>query len=369
MSSNKIFVKPNLNDLKLFVEDIKVNENQDEDYTACWNGARYMLSLHGIEGDLDKNVREKYVKLKDISEINFWSGIYHLFLDMEDEHHYFSIFIKDEYLYLYNTYGGCPYFLIKRYDLNKWINNLRLAADGDLSAFLYIFHIPKNFAPKYITDKWSVSYLKITSEIEYDVSIEENEEGDVEIEISEDENDDEFSSLFGKNLQLVYERKNFDMSSKSFEKSSQIGKGDQGTIYRYKDNYGTFYAVKHYFLNQVYELNYLKKLTDDHLYIEKIGYAPILYTSFMTDEGAYMIFELLKNTITKKSIINYKDILIKIYKDLLNDNYILDDFKPNNIMLDKNKKLKLIDISLTHNPTEEEIEESKQVFEYFLGKF
>jgi hypothetical protein len=100
--------------------------DEDEDPSACWNGARYFRFLFGQDPNIDAN--NAYPdKLEDINEILDWNGVYHILQENSQEVHYFTLVIEAEDLWLLQTYGGIDCLTKKKFGKNIWVEKYQKA--------------------------------------------------------------------------------------------------------------------------------------------------------------------------------------------------------------------------------------------------
>ena len=153
---NTLTKKLNYKDFKKYIEKNFPNE---EDETACWNGARLLREITGFSNNTDEP--DSYpVDLDKPNDMLDWNGIYHLHIDTNLEEHYFTLVIEDDKLLVISTYGGYPKFIIKIFSKNIWIKlfeNLK-----DLNTYKFLFDLPLDAFCKYKKDN-----KIIVNEIQY----------------------------------------------------------------------------------------------------------------------------------------------------------------------------------------------------------
>lgn len=141
--------------------DFMVKNNPEiskHNYSACWNGSRYLRDLSGIDSSIDNVDSFPYEIRSDILEnkkkltsyltyLFSVPGIYHFYQENISEIHYFTILIDDKEpkkLKLMQTYGGLDLLTVKDFDKKKWIEGyVKSGVDNDLEAYKYVFDIPE----------------------------------------------------------------------------------------------------------------------------------------------------------------------------------------------------------------------------------
>lgn len=126
------------NFLKLNLDNL---DEEDNDYTSCWNGARYLFYLSGKKYTDSSLDYPNSIKKNDI--YNFFSkvknGIFHCFVETAFFHH-FTIYIYDDNITLLSTYGGQNGLIHNKFNKEMFIRMLQ-EFNGDLETYKKIFGI------------------------------------------------------------------------------------------------------------------------------------------------------------------------------------------------------------------------------------
>nr|QZX43478.1 hypothetical protein [Mimivirus sp.] len=132
-----------------------INNIENEDWTSCWNYARWIHFINNIEWYDD--IYQDYPNEFTINIINK-SGIYSLFLENNLEFHHFvlDIDITNDQIKLYSCYGGKG-FVNKILSKNKLTDLLSEIISGNVNSYNKLFSSEHN---KKISNV-IIRYLKI----------------------------------------------------------------------------------------------------------------------------------------------------------------------------------------------------------------
>lgn len=115
----------------------------------CFDGAIYIsnffISSKPSLRDVSANLPEMDVMKCTPKDIYGLRGMYIFSLNMNVESHGFVLYITDDHITVYNTYGGCNRFYIERFEREEWIDFMVLFFDADPEEQYHKYHIPWGF--------------------------------------------------------------------------------------------------------------------------------------------------------------------------------------------------------------------------------
>lgn len=131
--------------------------------------------------------------------------------------------------------------------------------------------------------------------------------------------------LYGNNIHIIYCKLNWNFNYSKFKWVQYLGKGDEGEVNEIKHKKS--YVLKQFHDSQCKSDADLQNYTKNHLIVEELGYANVLYCSFSSEYGYFMIFEKLEHKINKADMIKYKDILMESYNKFISMNIAFSDLR------------------------------------------
>lgn len=117
-------------------------EDEEEDWTSCWNGAKALAKKFGIKKDPES--KDFYTgNVTNFDEIKDWGdGIYLCVIDTEKEMHYFGLQISGNNITLLSTYGGHKKIIKKTFVKKEWVRRLISASYGNEKDYKFVFNLP-----------------------------------------------------------------------------------------------------------------------------------------------------------------------------------------------------------------------------------
>ena len=111
----------NIKEYKDFVNNINSDaiESLDNDYTSCWMFAYYIHCKYGFPMQNYNNI----YKIQGATTFNFdENGIYSYSMDCYTESHYFVLFVNNDDIIMFATYGGQENIIKIKYNKNEFID-------------------------------------------------------------------------------------------------------------------------------------------------------------------------------------------------------------------------------------------------------
>lgn len=112
----------------------------------CFTGAATIASLFILDNPESWSVRHDIPYSMGYEECHFCSlydlrGVFLCEMHMNVESHGFVLYITDEYITVYNTYGGLLDYYITRFDRKGWVDNLISFFSQDAETQYETYHI------------------------------------------------------------------------------------------------------------------------------------------------------------------------------------------------------------------------------------
>lgn len=134
---------------------------------TCFMGAEYVAMLWGYDDEM-KNSRVTVASLEELWRMR---GVYYFALESSLEDHEFVLWISNEYIVLYNSYGGTSKFFVCQFKRSEWISMFikmeSLSVDQQLSLYPKLWGFTNQMVKEALgsgPDKFiinSLTYIKI----------------------------------------------------------------------------------------------------------------------------------------------------------------------------------------------------------------
>lgn len=132
----KNFLRSNLDGLN----DV---DDDEYDYTSCWNGARYLFYLSELKYTDSITDYPDSIEKNDIYEFfsKITNKVLHCFIENGNIHH-FTIYVCDDYIILLSTYGGQRRLTNNKFNKEMYTKMLQ-DFNGELTVYKKLFDIDK----------------------------------------------------------------------------------------------------------------------------------------------------------------------------------------------------------------------------------
>ena len=137
----------------------------------CFTGANIIAQLWRSRNPKSFNVHRKYIRMDEISphQLNYLYGVYHFNLYHTLEAHSFVLYMTENNITVYNSYGGNVGFYITKYERESWLNFFINFWNLSIESQITNYHLLWGFSSEMVKFLWKPEILNNNDKIMFEI--------------------------------------------------------------------------------------------------------------------------------------------------------------------------------------------------------